>query len=84
MRGRPTIIPSSQSVRIAYPVMEEVFVARILDRHEFRALCDEAKTRSCGDSPRIAERGHFGGRDSIVIVVSPASRIARINRTKAR
>ena len=29
---------------VAYPVMAEVYVDRILDRTEFRALCDEYKT----------------------------------------
>jgi hypothetical protein len=30
---------------IVYPVMAELYVTRLLDRKEFRALCDEHKTR---------------------------------------
>ena len=31
--------------RLAYPVMAEIFVTNILNREEFRALCDEHKTQ---------------------------------------
>ena len=34
------------SYSIAYPVMAEVYVTKILDRNEFRAHCDTYKTRS--------------------------------------
>jgi hypothetical protein len=34
----------SASFTVAYPVMAEVYVERILDRTEFRALCDQHKT----------------------------------------
>ena len=30
---------------VAYPVMAEVYVSKLLDREEFRALCDEHKTQ---------------------------------------
>jgi len=30
---------------LAYPVFEEIYVSRLLDRDEFRAHCDRHKTR---------------------------------------
>jgi len=30
---------------VAYPVMAEIYVSKLLDREEFRALCDEHKTQ---------------------------------------
>ncbi len=36
----------AQTARIAYPAVAETYVTRLLDRDEFRALCDRKKTRA--------------------------------------
>jgi hypothetical protein len=36
----------SESQALVYPVMEEIYVSKILDREEFRRHCDRYKTRS--------------------------------------
>ncbi len=40
----PRIEWKEQRVQVAYPVAVELFVDRLLDRDEFRALCDEEQT----------------------------------------
>lgn len=44
VRGWPKIEWSSAFEQIAYPVFAELYVTRLLDRDEFRALCDRYKT----------------------------------------
>ncbi|WP_437663346.1 hypothetical protein [Sorangium sp. So ce1182] len=45
---------------LAYPVMAEIYVDRLLDRDELRALCDEHRTRSA----ILAALGGCGGRSA--------------------
>lgn len=40
-----TIIYTDTEYKVAYPVMAEVYVSRVLDRDEFRKLCDEHRTQ---------------------------------------
>ena len=40
-----TIIYTDAVYKVAYPVMAEVYVSRVLDREEFRKLCDEHRTQ---------------------------------------
>jgi hypothetical protein len=40
-----TIIYTDAEYKVAYPVMAEVYVSRVLDRDEFRKLCDEHRTQ---------------------------------------
>lgn len=42
----PDIRWATQFARVATPVSAEIYVARVLDRDEFRRLCDEAQTES--------------------------------------
>jgi len=42
----PPIVWGSLYARLAYPVMAELYVDRILNRAEFRQLCDECRTRT--------------------------------------
>jgi hypothetical protein len=46
VKGRPRVRFASTFRQIAYPVFAETYVARLLDRDEFRAHCDRYKTRS--------------------------------------
>ena len=39
------VVLGSQSASVAYPVFVEVTTRKVLDRDEFRRLCDAAKTR---------------------------------------
>ena len=50
-RGNPTISWQALRARIAYPVTAELYVNRLLDRGEFRSLCD-----SCGTQAEILRR----------------------------
>ena len=43
--ARQNILLGSQSASVAYPVFVEVTTRKVLDRDEFRRLCDAAKTR---------------------------------------
>ena len=43
---RPEVRFSGQSAEVAYPVVAEVYVSRLLDRSALRAHCDRHKTRS--------------------------------------
>jgi hypothetical protein len=45
-RRHPPIQWDSLHALLAYPVMAELYVDRILNRAEFRQLCDECRTRS--------------------------------------
>ena len=45
IKGNPIIGWSKTSYQVAYPVFEELYVSRILNRDEFRAHCDCYKTR---------------------------------------
>jgi hypothetical protein len=46
VKGQPHVRFGSTFHQIAYPVFAETYVARLLDRDEFRAHCDRYKTRS--------------------------------------
>jgi hypothetical protein len=44
--GTPRVVFESTDYPLVYPVTAEVYVTKILNRAEFRALCDKYKTRS--------------------------------------
>ena len=45
IKGNPIIEWGKTSYQVAYPVFEELYVSRILNRDQFRAHCDCYKTR---------------------------------------
>lgn len=45
-RSHPPVKFVGTNVTIQFPVMAEVYVSRILDRDEFRRLCDQHRTRA--------------------------------------
>ncbi len=51
--ARPEVTFAPQTVRAAYPVFAETWTTKVLDRAEFRRLCDEKQTR--GRDPRGAD-----------------------------
>jgi hypothetical protein len=44
--GQPEVRFAGTSYSLMYPVMAEVYVTQVLNRDEFRRLCDRYKTRS--------------------------------------
>jgi hypothetical protein len=46
LKGTVRTVLAPRPEEIAYPVFGEAYVTRLLDRDEFRTLCDRHKTRS--------------------------------------
>jgi len=46
LKGRPKIEFAHASYRVAFPILAEAYVTRLLNRDEFRAHCDRYGTRS--------------------------------------